>query len=327
MKALNRTAHSLFEGLASSRIKRMTHELMVGDGSVPRLERERWVRLPRSAIWAAFAEFSSKEVLRPGFLLGCGRSGSTIFGETLGMHPDVAYLNEPRHIWTYESRTDVWSTRAEERGGNLALGAEDVTREVEARVDRAFRAQLAIRGRSRLIEKLPENCFRMGFIRAIFPDGRFIHLIRHGYAVARSIAKLAEADLWYGEADYKWEMLEKLCRDTGEIQALELAEDPFVRGLIEWKLSIASAREYAKLLPRTDYMEIRFEDLVQNPVRTTRDALSFLDLDSHPTVDRAALRLHPVSMPTPSSKDIGLVEAVTGDLMVALGYEIEKPNV
>jgi hypothetical protein len=64
-------------------------------------------------------------------------------------------------------------------------------------------------------------------------------------------------------------------------------------------------------------MEIRFEDLVQNPVPTMRDALAFLDFDSHPAVDHAALRLHPVTMPTPSSNDIGLVEAVTRDLLVA----------
>jgi hypothetical protein len=33
---------------------------------------------------------------RPVFIVGCGRSGTTILGEMLGRHPQLAYLNEPR---------------------------------------------------------------------------------------------------------------------------------------------------------------------------------------------------------------------------------------
>ena len=62
-------------------------------------------------------------LVRPVFIVGCGRSGTTALGEVLGRHPLLAYLNEPRDIWLYEPRTDIWSAKAGARGGRLRLSA------------------------------------------------------------------------------------------------------------------------------------------------------------------------------------------------------------
>jgi hypothetical protein len=35
----------------------------------------------------------------PLFVVGCGRSGTTILGNLIGIHPGVTYLNEPYHLW------------------------------------------------------------------------------------------------------------------------------------------------------------------------------------------------------------------------------------
>ena len=41
----------------------------------------------------------NKYSFHPVFIIGCGRSGTTILGETLSSHPKIKYLNERRTLW------------------------------------------------------------------------------------------------------------------------------------------------------------------------------------------------------------------------------------
>ena len=41
----------------------------------------------------------NKYTLVPVFIIGCGRSGTTILGKTLSNHPKIKYLNERRDLW------------------------------------------------------------------------------------------------------------------------------------------------------------------------------------------------------------------------------------
>ena len=40
-----------------------------------------------------------RKVVKPIFIIGSGRSGSTILGTLLSMHRDIGFLNEPKAIW------------------------------------------------------------------------------------------------------------------------------------------------------------------------------------------------------------------------------------
>ena len=46
-----------------------------------------------------FSLKKQNHVFAPVFSIGCGRSGTTILGNTLSQHPDIKYLNERRDVW------------------------------------------------------------------------------------------------------------------------------------------------------------------------------------------------------------------------------------
>jgi hypothetical protein len=61
----------------------------------------------------------------PVFLIGCGRSGTTVVAKVLSAHPEIAFLNEPRTLWMQVfPHFDVWSAQASERAGQLAISSK-----------------------------------------------------------------------------------------------------------------------------------------------------------------------------------------------------------
>src|SRR4051812_32640562 len=123
----------------------------------------------RFAAARGYAQLPVQGVSKPVFVLGCGRSGTTIFGTALSKHRSVAYLNEPRHLWfAAYPETDIWSARAAKRQGKLALTANDANQQKSEKLRRLFRFETIITNRPLLVEKLPINSFRLPFIHKIF---------------------------------------------------------------------------------------------------------------------------------------------------------------
>ena len=46
-----------------------------------------------------FQVSKKRNAFQPVFLIGCGRSGTTILGTTIGKHESITYLNERRDLW------------------------------------------------------------------------------------------------------------------------------------------------------------------------------------------------------------------------------------
>ena len=111
------------------------------------------------------------------FIVGSPRSGTTILGEILGRHPDVVQWYEPYFIWDYyigNLETDVRSQK-------------HLSEKHSRFIKKEFGRYLAKSGSKLLVEKTPENSFKIPFIHTVFPKAKWIHLIRDGRAVTASI--------------------------------------------------------------------------------------------------------------------------------------------
>lgn len=240
--------------------------------------------IPRSI----YSTFPFSGISRPVFVIGCGRSGTTILGTALSKHRAVTYLNEPRHLWfSAYPETDIWTPKAHSRKGKLLLTDSDVERKKSNKLRRLFRFETIISRRPVLIEKLPINNFRLRFILQIFPDARFIHIYRNGLEVARSIEKSSEKGYWFGSNSYKWDKLVEYAMGRDDVNYLPaLCTTYFDKGLLEWRLSTAAAVEFLHLLPDDAFFELNYDELMEQPIKTVSQVLDFIGINDDPKVKR-----------------------------------------
>jgi hypothetical protein len=220
-------------------------------------------------------------IRHPVFVIGCGRSGTTILGTALSKHKHITYLNEPRHLWfTAFPETDIWTSKAASRNGKLVLTGADADSAKSEKLRRLFRFETIKSWKPVLVEKLPINNFRLQFIHKIFPAARYIHIYRNGLEVARSIEKKNEDSEWFGENSYKWAELVKHAlskHDTENLPAI--CSSVFDKGLLEWRLSTEAAVDFLGNLPSGSSFEIHYDAFMENPVGTISQVFDFLGLE------------------------------------------------
>jgi hypothetical protein len=242
----------------------------------------------------------------PIFIVGCGRSGTTALGELLGTHPDIKYLNEPRNFWRTDPRTDVWTGKTPEGRIDLYDVPDNLREELR-------KALFKKPGKDQfLVEKTPVNSFRIDYLRALFPKARFVHLLRSGLDVARSIQKRVEVGgPWYGKEDTKWLQLTDYARRQGLGGLADRAGDhPRLRGLVEWRLAVSHVRERL----RESDLELRYETLVERPRDEVDRLLEWMGAERILDASPLARRSEPITEIDPDA------DAIAGDLLRELGY-------
>lgn len=113
------------------------------------------------------------------FIIGSPRSGTTVLGELLDKHPYVSQWYEPYFVWDYFFRTAPHDERT----------AADATLEVQKQIFKNFSSYKKRRKSLILVDKSPRNSLKIPFILNIFPQAKFIHILRDGRDVTLSIHK------------------------------------------------------------------------------------------------------------------------------------------
>lgn len=254
----------------------------------------------QAASWRRLAPAVSDEAFRDRyrmlFVLGCGRSGTTIFSRCVGRHGKIVELNEPMHIWcAIDMKTDIVSPFAGLLGGRCRFDRHDARDKAKARYRAMF--DYHVQGRAPVIcDKLPINTFRVDYIEALHPNAKFIHLTRAPRAVAWSIEECVKRDgVWWGFNDYKWRTIRRYAESRPDLRdILPHAIDDYYRGLIEWRVGQELVRDdLAKLSPE-QYWEVDYDDFIADPETVLTKAFDFAGLPSDQgAIDFAKARVAP----------------------------------
>jgi hypothetical protein len=228
----------------------------------------------------------TSSIKSPVFILGCGRSGTTILGNLLAQHPCVTYLHEPRALWTSAyPETDIWTERAVTRHGKLVFTKSDVNPKKTRVLRKLFALELQKSRRPILVEKLPINNFRLPFIRGMFPDCRFIHIWRNGLEVARSIEAMSIQGRWFKPDQYRWNMLAEHAQsmpETAHVPAL--CQSYYEKGLLEWRVSTEAVTSFLGRLPTDNWLEVPYSAFVADRLETSERLTEFLRLTPEQTL-------------------------------------------
>ena len=204
----------------------------------------------------------------PFFIVGCGRSGTTLLRSILASH---SRLSIPPETWFLNKMVDLMELRrplSEQEVGravdvitnhyrwpDFELDANDFRAEVFALrnphfkdvVEVLYRKHMVREGKSRWGDKTPGYIELVPQITEVFNGAQFIHLMRDG----RDVAKSFQSQRWNG----KW------LPDNGR----------------EW----ISAMNWAERWQRSEYAErilaVRYEDLVLDTKTTIQRICGFLN--------------------------------------------------
>jgi hypothetical protein len=274
------------------------------------------------------------------FIVGRGRSGTTLLRAMLDSHPEMAVPDESHFVVTMGLRRSHYERNAE-LDVNLFLSdlldhfgfqrwdlppqvvAASFTASPPTSLPDAFRRVFALyahsQGKSRYGDKTPGYVMSMRLLADLLPDSRFVHVIRDGRNVALS----------YLEGGWGPETL--------------------AGNAVFWKRFVRHGRKEGRRLGVERYCEMRYEALLEDPESELRTLCRFLDLEFHDGMLRYFERADTLLVtprdhethralhlpPTKGLRDwrremsrdqVVLFEALAGDLLGELGYERGTPN-
>jgi hypothetical protein len=234
---------------------------------------------------------------KPILIFGAPGSGTTLLYQTLSSHRDLAYTtrnmvragilrrgrivgDRRKALFMLQNLIHRGPTSARPLGDALwvkyfgyynYMTENDYSEEMAAYYRKKVLQVQNLWGRSRFVDKTLVNCFRVRLLNLIFPDAKFIHIIRDGRAVAFSILnkiEIAGDPNPLFDIGFKNILGEKYQSDRSKLYNYGLAWAEFVR----------KARE-GSAVAQDRYYEMRYENLVREPYNEVRNIIDFCELD------------------------------------------------
>jgi Sulfotransferase family len=280
------------------------------------------------------------------FVVGMNRSGTTLLRMMLDAHPQLTIPPEthfvPALIKACRQRgatpeDALAAMKSAREWGDFGFSDEEMLGRLRATkltpgaaVRTFYETYMEQQGKPRWGEKTPTYVQRMPLIQGALPEARFVHVIRDGRDVALSV----------------------LDRTVRDLTAADVAR--------RWRKKIGKARKDAPKL--RNYMELRYEDLILDTEPVLGRVCEFIRLDYDPAMldyhERSSERLQEMARALPgdgraqhlsverrmathamatkppsvdrvarwrtqmSTSERAAFEAVAGDLLDELGYEI-----
>jgi hypothetical protein len=277
----------------------------------------------------------TKKIQKPIFIIGTGRSGSTALGLTLSIHKDIGFLNEPKALWySVFSNEDLIGSYSNKLA-YFKLDKTHTNKEKSNEIKKLYSTFLFITRSKRILDKYPELIYRIPFINEIFPDAKYLFLIRNGYDTCNSInywsndlgieTKKEKHD-WWGRNNRKWiffknQILKKDVFYENLIPFIDEIDNHFEMAVLEWIAAMRNGLELSKLYPN-QIKKIYYENLILNPMSEINEILKFCELPHDEKLMAFACNY---LKPSKQSKKIVLhpkIQLLFNETMIELGYKI-----
>ena len=266
-------------------------------------------------------------------VLGVRRSGTTLLRVMLDRNPELAVPDEsyfvPQLARRHRTPVDPAAFLDDLRRLPTLVDWGLSPASVQARlrpgmttddaIAAVFAAYAAERGKARWGDKTPLYMQHLDLLERLFPDARFVHLIRDGRDAALSFLSVPAGLMTEGWGHP---------RDAAGFAC-------------QWATEVASARELGARVGGQRYRELRYEALVADPEGELRTVCSFAGLEYDPAMldyvgqTDSARKAHQQRLNEPprqnvrewrtemSESDRHAFEEVAGALLAELGYEVE----
>jgi len=165
---------------------------------------------------------------------------------------------------------------------------------------------------------------RAGLLRAVFPEARFIHVIRDGRAVANSWLHMPWWSGYKGPDNWYLGPLPPHYQRDWEASGRSFV----VLAGLAWKLLLDAFADARAATPPGQWLEVRFEDILTEPRKQFEAMLEFLNLDWTPAVEAGFTRYQfQQSRGDAFRRDLdpanlALLERYIGDRLLAYGYDL-----
>jgi hypothetical protein len=268
----------------------------------------------------------------PLIVLGVSRSGTTLLRVVLDRSPGIAIPDESffvpllarRHGRTLDVERFLDDVARIPTIRDWGLSSGDVAPRLEAgmptggAIAAIFEAYADRAGKPRWGDKTPMYMRHLPLLERLFPDARYVHLLRDGRDAALSFLEMPQ-----GTFTRTWAHP----RTVGRFACL-------------WRKEVKAARALGRRVGTGRYHEVRYEALVSRPEHVVREICAFAEIPFHPAmfdyagaVDVSA-KPHQQRLLRPpttgvrswredmSAADTAAFERVAGDLLEELGYEV-----
>ena len=233
-------------------------------------------------------------------VVGCGRSGTTWLERMLMSSPEAGGV-DGAESFVFEQAAPLWGHLP-----GMGISSDHLVAGLRAFFDTVFAEALATHspGARVFVEKTPRHALILPQLAAVYPDASFVHVVRDGRDVARSIS---------------------------QVDFFKLPDPADAARL--WQTVLEQVRTASADLDR--FREVRYEQLLAEPICRVVDLLHWLGVTIDTSVieeleRRAERRVsthagtsHAVGAPTWQAlppRELARVYAESGGLLVREGY-------
>jgi hypothetical protein len=212
---------------------------------------------------------------RPTFIIGCARSGTSILKKMLACHEWIAaFPGEANHLWHPTAYPWVASDRCKpplwkDPASFTKLSLEDWSRGHGDRLQREFAIYQRFRRKPVFLNKSAMIAFMLPEVQRLFPEARFIHIVRDGRPVAHSYARKEYGKMRASEEIHRarglWCSFDELLHQMAWLWQAHLDEIDRVVQALGWA-------------EKGIYFECHYEDFCRRPRELIAEILDFLSV-------------------------------------------------